>query len=157
MSHLQYSAYTGVGERNLRRYGHSQAVRVGDRIECGGQGAFVITGTSLSKPSAHLNVHVVTCPRSADARFQAAATPPLANSVPTSTSRSNKPSQTPIFVSATLVGKAGRYPCPPPYLSPTLLTLGQVTSLPREQLSRAAQQTGTQYHDERAQEMDAES
>ncbi|KAL1596528.1 hypothetical protein SLS60_009175 [Paraconiothyrium brasiliense] len=40
MSHLQYSAYKGVGERNLERYGYQQAVRVGDRIECSGQGGW---------------------------------------------------------------------------------------------------------------------
>lgn len=38
MSHLQYYAYPGVGERNRKRNYYSQAVRVGDRIECAGQG-----------------------------------------------------------------------------------------------------------------------
>lgn len=38
MSHLQYYAYKGVGERNRERNGYQQAVRVGDRIECSGQG-----------------------------------------------------------------------------------------------------------------------
>lgn len=38
MSHLQYFAYKGVGEHNRRKYKYSQAVRVGDRIECAGQG-----------------------------------------------------------------------------------------------------------------------
>lgn len=38
MSHLQYYAYKGVGERNLKRNGYNQAVRIGDRIECSGQG-----------------------------------------------------------------------------------------------------------------------
>jgi len=38
MSPLQYFSYPGVGQRNLRSYGFSQAVRVGDRIECAGQG-----------------------------------------------------------------------------------------------------------------------
>ena len=38
MSHLQYYAYEGVGTRNRDLHGYSQAVRVGDRIECSGQG-----------------------------------------------------------------------------------------------------------------------
>ncbi|KAL5397504.1 hypothetical protein PMIN06_002859 [Paraphaeosphaeria minitans] len=40
MSHLQYYAYKGVGERNLKHHGYQQAVRVGDRIECAGQGGW---------------------------------------------------------------------------------------------------------------------
>ncbi|KAL5384447.1 hypothetical protein DPSP01_005246 [Paraphaeosphaeria sporulosa] len=40
MSHLQYYAYKGVGERNLEHHGYQQAVRVGDRIECAGQGGW---------------------------------------------------------------------------------------------------------------------
>lgn len=38
MSHLRYYAYKGVGEHNRDAYGYSQAVRIGDRIECAGQG-----------------------------------------------------------------------------------------------------------------------
>lgn len=38
MSHLPYFAYPGVGEENRENYHYSQAVRVGDRIECAGQG-----------------------------------------------------------------------------------------------------------------------
>lgn len=38
MSHLQYYAYNGHGERAIREFHYSQAVRVGDRIECAGQG-----------------------------------------------------------------------------------------------------------------------
>lgn len=38
MSHLQYYAYPGVGERNKTNFRYSQAVRIGDRIECAGQG-----------------------------------------------------------------------------------------------------------------------
>lgn len=38
MSHLQYYAYEGVGTTNRAKYSYSQAVRVGDRIECAGQG-----------------------------------------------------------------------------------------------------------------------
>ena len=38
MSSLQYFAYEGKGKINRAQYGYSQAVRVGDRIECAGQG-----------------------------------------------------------------------------------------------------------------------
>ena len=38
MSHLKYYAYKGVGERQQANFRYSQAVRVGDRIECAGQG-----------------------------------------------------------------------------------------------------------------------
>lgn len=38
MSHLQYHAYKGVGEENRKAYKYAQAVRIGDRIECAGQG-----------------------------------------------------------------------------------------------------------------------
>lgn len=38
MAHLQYSSYPGIGEQKSKAYGYSQAVRVGDRIECSGQG-----------------------------------------------------------------------------------------------------------------------
>jgi enamine deaminase RidA (YjgF/YER057c/UK114 family) len=44
MSHLTYYAYEGVGQKNQKAYGYSQAVRVGDRIEIAGQG-----GTRLYK------------------------------------------------------------------------------------------------------------
>ncbi|RYP77217.1 hypothetical protein DL771_001266 [Monosporascus sp. 5C6A] len=40
MADLQYYAYKGVGERNRDSYGYQQAVRVGDRIECSGQGGW---------------------------------------------------------------------------------------------------------------------
>lgn len=40
MSNLQYFAYEGVGQKNLKQHGYSQAVRVGDRIECAGQGGW---------------------------------------------------------------------------------------------------------------------
>ncbi|KAJ1323462.1 Endoribonuclease L-PSP [Microdochium nivale] len=40
MSHLQYYSYEGVGVRNREIYSYSQAVRVGDRIECSGQGGW---------------------------------------------------------------------------------------------------------------------
>jgi hypothetical protein len=38
MSHLTYHNYRGVGERNQQNFRYSQAVRIGDRIECSGQG-----------------------------------------------------------------------------------------------------------------------
>ncbi|KAL9111350.1 MAG: hypothetical protein Q9227_004227 [Pyrenula ochraceoflavens] len=40
MSHLKYYAYEKVGVRNRKNYYYSQAVRVGDRIECAGQGGW---------------------------------------------------------------------------------------------------------------------
>ncbi|KAI1759239.1 putative L-PSP endoribonuclease family protein [Hypoxylon sp. FL1150] len=40
MSHLQYSSYPGVGERNRKQFKYSQAVRVDNRIECAGQGGW---------------------------------------------------------------------------------------------------------------------
>jgi enamine deaminase RidA (YjgF/YER057c/UK114 family) len=38
MSHLKYYSYEGVGVRNKKNFKYSQAVRVGDKIECAGQG-----------------------------------------------------------------------------------------------------------------------
>lgn len=38
MSHLTYTAYEGYGERAKKDLWYSQAVRVGDIIECSGQG-----------------------------------------------------------------------------------------------------------------------
>ncbi|CAG5139614.1 uncharacterized protein ALTATR162_LOCUS526 [Alternaria atra] len=40
MSHLQYYAYPGKGESAKKNFKYSQAVRVGDRIECAGQGGW---------------------------------------------------------------------------------------------------------------------
>ncbi|EAU81847.1 endoribonuclease L-psp family protein [Coprinopsis cinerea okayama7 len=40
MSHLQYFNYKGFGEHQRDNYWYSQAVRVGDRIECAGQGGW---------------------------------------------------------------------------------------------------------------------
>ncbi|KAK9900845.1 putative L-PSP endoribonuclease family protein [Cystobasidium minutum MCA 4210] len=40
MSHLTYYSYPGVGEENKKNYSYSQAVRLGDRIECSGQGGW---------------------------------------------------------------------------------------------------------------------
>lgn len=41
MSHLEYYAYPGVGVENRKHYSYSQAVKVGDRIELAGQGAYM--------------------------------------------------------------------------------------------------------------------
>lgn len=38
MSSLKYYAYEKHGQNNLKQYGYQQSVRVGDRIECAGQG-----------------------------------------------------------------------------------------------------------------------
>ncbi|KAK1622823.1 L-PSP endoribonuclease family protein [Colletotrichum phormii] len=40
MSHLQYYAYADHGVRQRRNFSYSQAVRIGDRIECAGQGGW---------------------------------------------------------------------------------------------------------------------
>ncbi|KAL1604795.1 hypothetical protein SLS60_004335 [Paraconiothyrium brasiliense] len=40
MSHLQYYAYPGKGETARKKFKYSQAVRIGDRIECAGQGGW---------------------------------------------------------------------------------------------------------------------
>jgi enamine deaminase RidA (YjgF/YER057c/UK114 family) len=42
MAHLQFYNYEGVGVKNQQDYWYSQAVRIGDRIECAGQGALVV-------------------------------------------------------------------------------------------------------------------
>lgn len=38
MSHLKYYAYESMGVEKQSKFSYSQAVRVGDRIECSGQG-----------------------------------------------------------------------------------------------------------------------
>ncbi|KAH0431474.1 l-psp endoribonuclease family protein [Colletotrichum camelliae] len=40
MSHLQYYAYKDHGLRQRKNFSYNQAVRVGDRIECAGQGGW---------------------------------------------------------------------------------------------------------------------
>ncbi|CAG9993144.1 unnamed protein product [Clonostachys byssicola] len=40
MSHLQYYAYKGQGVEKRAAFSYNQAVRVGDRIECSGQGGW---------------------------------------------------------------------------------------------------------------------
>ncbi|KAK2054503.1 endoribonuclease L-PSP, partial [Colletotrichum caudatum] len=39
LSHLRYSPYEEFGKRNPERFSYNQAVRVGDEIECPGQGS----------------------------------------------------------------------------------------------------------------------
>lgn len=38
MSSLKYHSYEGYGQTAVKDFHYSQAVRVGDRIECSGQG-----------------------------------------------------------------------------------------------------------------------
>ncbi|KAB2572132.1 RutC family protein YjgH [Lasiodiplodia theobromae] len=40
MSHLKYYAYEGQGVEKREKFSYNQAVRVGDRIECSGQGGW---------------------------------------------------------------------------------------------------------------------
>ncbi|KAK9332668.1 Endoribonuclease L-PSP/chorismate mutase-like protein [Lipomyces starkeyi] len=40
MSHLTYYNYEGFGKKQQQKFWYSQAVRVGDRIECAGQGGW---------------------------------------------------------------------------------------------------------------------
>ncbi|KAJ6107758.1 hypothetical protein N7523_009081 [Penicillium sp. IBT 18751x] len=40
MSHLQFYSYEGFGQKQKRDFWYSQAVRIGDRIECAGQGGW---------------------------------------------------------------------------------------------------------------------
>lgn len=42
MAHLQYYSYAGVGASNRERFSYSQAVRVGDTIQCSGQGELIV-------------------------------------------------------------------------------------------------------------------
>ncbi|KAF3353181.1 hypothetical protein VDGD_07123 [Verticillium dahliae] len=55
MSHLKYYAYEGVGVRNREMYKYSQAVRVGDRIECSGQGGWHDDGTFETEINAQID------------------------------------------------------------------------------------------------------
>ena len=48
MSHLQYYSYEGVGQTNLQTYRYNQAVRIGDRIECAGQGILTLLSAALT-------------------------------------------------------------------------------------------------------------
>ncbi|KAK9357125.1 Endoribonuclease L-PSP/chorismate mutase-like protein [Lipomyces starkeyi] len=40
MSHLTYYNYEGFGKKQQEKFWYSQAVRIGDRIECAGQGGW---------------------------------------------------------------------------------------------------------------------
>ncbi|KAF8858702.1 endoribonuclease L-PSP [Acephala macrosclerotiorum] len=40
MAFLKYFAYEGVGQINLQKHSYNQAVRVGSRVECSGQGGW---------------------------------------------------------------------------------------------------------------------
>jgi enamine deaminase RidA (YjgF/YER057c/UK114 family) len=53
MSQLQYYAYKGQGEEKRVKFHYSQAVRVGDRIECAGQG-------KITPPSKNLLLTAIT-------------------------------------------------------------------------------------------------
>jgi hypothetical protein len=48
MSHLEYYNYEGYGKRAAKDIWYSQAVRVGDIIECSGQGATFLPLAPLS-------------------------------------------------------------------------------------------------------------
>lgn len=48
MSNLKYTDYEGFGERMKEALNYSQAVRIGDRIEISGQGAFLIDQKTAS-------------------------------------------------------------------------------------------------------------
>ncbi|CAM1502491.1 Fc.00g044750.m01.CDS01 [Cosmosporella sp. VM-42] len=50
MSHLKYYAYPGAGEWARDNIGYSQAVRVGDRVECSGQGGWKFTEAGIAFP-----------------------------------------------------------------------------------------------------------
>ena len=52
MSDLKYFNYPGWGEKKQKEYSYSQAVRVGDRIECSGQGTY----PQLPVPRHHLTL-----------------------------------------------------------------------------------------------------
>ncbi|KAL8713021.1 MAG: hypothetical protein Q9220_002881 [cf. Caloplaca sp. 1 TL-2023] len=64
MSHLQYYNYPGVGEKNKKDYLYSQAVRVGDTIQCSGQGGWnpetgeINTETNAQIDQAFANVNL---------------------------------------------------------------------------------------------------
>jgi enamine deaminase RidA (YjgF/YER057c/UK114 family) len=54
MSHLQYFSYPGVGERNRQKFKYNQAVRIGDRIECAGQGEPLFYFTNASRTETYV-------------------------------------------------------------------------------------------------------
>lgn len=81
MSHLTYYNYPGVGTRNQETFRYSQAVRVGDRIECAGQG----------EPTSR-TIRPTLKDRTKSP--QEAGTPTPGSSTGKSTRRSTRPSQT---------------------------------------------------------------
>ncbi|KAH6972314.1 Endoribonuclease L-PSP/chorismate mutase-like protein [Ilyonectria sp. MPI-CAGE-AT-0026] len=57
MSHLKYYAYEGQGVEKLQKFSYSQAVRIGDRIECAGQGGWhPITGEFEKEINAQIDL-----------------------------------------------------------------------------------------------------
>ncbi|UNI16764.1 hypothetical protein JDV02_003172 [Purpureocillium takamizusanense] len=57
MSHLRYYAYEGQGEQKRRNFSYSQAVRVGDRVECAGQGGWdPVTGVFEREINAQIDL-----------------------------------------------------------------------------------------------------
>ncbi|KAL6407212.1 endoribonuclease L-PSP [Ilyonectria robusta] len=57
MSHLKYYAYEGQGVEKLQKFSYSQAVRLGDRIECSGQGGWhPITGEFEKEINAQIDL-----------------------------------------------------------------------------------------------------
>ena len=51
MAHLPYFNYKGFGEMASEKYWYSQAVRIGDRIECSGQGKSPTSQKPLDSPN----------------------------------------------------------------------------------------------------------
>ncbi|KAI9166342.1 L-PSP endoribonuclease family protein [Paramyrothecium foliicola] len=49
MSHLKYYAYAGQGTSKKEQFSYNQAVRIGDRIECSGQGGWNPTTGEFEK------------------------------------------------------------------------------------------------------------
>ncbi|KAM0330609.1 hypothetical protein ACHAQA_003558 [Verticillium albo-atrum] len=56
MSHLKYYAYDGVGVTNKKKFLYSQAVRLGDRIECAGQGGWHENGEFEKEINAQIDL-----------------------------------------------------------------------------------------------------
>ncbi|KAK4235435.1 hypothetical protein C8A03DRAFT_17819 [Achaetomium macrosporum] len=56
MAHLQYYAYKNIGVEKREKFSYSQAVRVGDRIECAGQGGWHDDGSFEKKINAQIDL-----------------------------------------------------------------------------------------------------
>lgn len=56
MAHLAYYNYEGYGQRSKENLWYSQAVRVGDIIECSGQGSLTSHPPPISSHSRHSNI-----------------------------------------------------------------------------------------------------